>query len=241
MSFWKGNNQANYESLRTYEQTSANLRRFVNNSLFVDNKLMDKKEIKNEYLIPTVIEKTSGGERAYDIYSRLLKERIVFLGGQINDGLANTVIAQLLFLEHEDPKKDIKLYINSPGGSVSAGLAIYDTIQYLKADVSTICVGLAASMGAVLLSSGAKGKRFALPNAEIMIHQVMGGVEGQAVEIEITAKHILKVKDKLNQILVRHTGQSVSKIEKDTDRDYYMSAIEAKEYGVVDEIVKGKK
>ncbi len=202
---------------------------------------MNKKEITNDYLIPTVIEKTMNGERAYDIYSRLLKERIIFLGGQINDGMANTIIAQLLLLEHEDPKKEIKLYINSPGGSVSAGLAIYDTIQYLKPDVSTICVGLAASMGAVLLASGTKGKRIALPNAEIMIHQVMGGAEGQAVEIEIAAKHILKVKDRLSQILTKHTGQALSRVEKDTDRDYFMSAAEAKEYGLIDEIVKNRK
>lgn len=199
------------------------------------------KEIQNDYLIPTVIEKTMHGERAYDIYSRLLKERIVFLGGQINDGMANTVIAQLLLLENEDPKKDIKLYINSPGGSVSAGLAIYDTIQHIKPDVSTICVGLAASMGAVLLGAGAKGKRFALPNAEIMIHQVMGGAEGQAVDVEIAAKHIVKVKNRLNQIIAKHTGQSLAKVEKDTDRDYHMSADEAKEYGLIDEIVKTKK
>lgn len=196
---------------------------------------------RNEYLIPTVIEKTMHGERAYDIYSRLLKERIIFLGGPVNDGLANTIIAQLLFLEHEDPKKDILLYINSPGGSVSAGLAIYDTMQYVKPDVSTICVGMAASMGAILLGSGAKGKRIALPNAEIMLHQVMGGAEGQAVEIEITAKHILKTKDKLNQLLVKHTGQTIAKIEKDTDRDYHMTAAEAKEYGLIDEVIKGKK
>src|SRR3990167_2409978 len=189
-------------------------------------------------LIPTVIEKSPMGERAYDIYSRLLKERIIFLGGPITDAAANTVIAQLLFLEHEDPKKDIQLYINSPGGSVSAGLAIYDTLQYVKPDVSTICVGMAASMGAVLLGAGAKGKRIALPNAEIMLHQVMGGAEGQAVEIEITAKHILKIKDKLNQILAKHTGQPLTKIEKDTDRDFYMSAEEAKDYGIIDKIIK---
>lgn len=193
----------------------------------------------NEYLIPTVIEKAQYGERAYDIYSRLLKERIIFLGGPVSDAVANVVIAQLLFLEHEDPKKDIQLYINSPGGSVSAGLAIYDTMQYVKPDVSTICVGMAASMGAVLLGAGKKGKRFALPNAEIMIHQVMGGAEGQAVEIEITAKHILRIKDKLNQILAKHTGQPLPKVEKDTDRDFYMTAMEAKEYGLIDEIIKG--
>lgn len=191
-----------------------------------------------QYLIPTVIEKTSLGERAYDIYSRLLKERIIFLGGPINDGVANTVIAQLLFLEHEDPKKDIKLYVNSPGGSVTAGLAIYDTMQYIKPDVSTICVGIAASMAAVLLSAGKKGKRVALPNSEVLLHQVMGGVEGQAVEIEITAKHIVRMKEQLNQILAKHTGQTLSKIEKDTDRDFWLTAAEAKDYGVVDEIIK---
>jgi ATP-dependent Clp protease protease subunit len=192
------------------------------------------------YLIPTVIEKSSFGERAYDIYSRLLAERIVFLGGPITDEVANSVIAQLLFLDHEDPKKDIKLYLNTPGGSVTAGLAIYDTMQYVKAPVSTICVGMAASMGAVLLSAGHKGKRFALPNSEIMIHQVMGGAEGQAVEIEITAKHILKIKDKINQILAKHTGQKIERIEKDTDRDFYLTSQEAKEYGIIDEIVKTK-
>ncbi|MDP3901721.1 MAG: ATP-dependent Clp endopeptidase proteolytic subunit ClpP [bacterium] len=193
-----------------------------------------------QYLIPTVIEKSQHGERAYDIYSRLLKERIIFLGGPISDGMANTIIAQLLFLEHEDPKKDIKLYINSPGGSVTAGMAIYDAMQYVKPDVSTVCVGMAASMGAVLLASGKKGKRFALPNSEVLIHQVMGGAEGQAVEVEITARHIIKIKDKLNQILAKHTGQPLSKIEKDSDRDYYMSADEAKTYGIVDEIIKKK-
>ncbi len=194
----------------------------------------------NDYLIPTVIEKTSMGERAYDIYSRLLKERIIFLTGPINDGVANTVIAQLLFLEHEDPKKDIKLYINSPGGSVTAGLAIYDTMQHIKPDVSTICVGIAASMGAVLLLAGKKGKRVALPNSEILLHQIMGGTEGQAIEIEIAARHILKTKDRLNQLIAKHTGQPFSKIEKDTDRDFHLSAQEAKDYGVVDEILKGK-
>lgn len=197
-----------------------------------------KKDTENNYLIPTVIEKTSMGERAFDIYSRLLKERIIFLSGPINDAVANTVIAQLLFLEHEDQKKDIKLYINSPGGSVSAGLAIYDTIQYIKPDVSTICVGMAASMGAVLLASGSKGKRIALPNSEILLHQIMGGVEGQAIEIEITARHILRLKERLNHILAKHTGKLISKIEKDTDRDFHLTADEAKEYGVVDEIIK---
>lgn len=195
-----------------------------------------KKETQN-YLIPTVVEKSVNGERAYDIYSRLLKERIIFLVGPVTDALANTVIAQLLFLEHQDPKKDIKLYINTPGGSVTAGMAIYDTMQYVKPDVHTICVGLAASMGAVLLASGAKGKRSSLPNSEVMLHQVMGGAEGQAVDIDIAARHILKIKDKLNQILVNHTGQSISKIEKDTDRDFYLSASEAKKYGLIDEIV----
>ncbi len=194
-----------------------------------------------QYLIPTVIEKSGFGERAFDIYSRLLKERIIFLGGPVTDGMANVIIAQLLFLEHEDPKKDIKLYINSPGGSVSAGLAIYDAMQYVKPDVSTICVGMAASMGAVLLGAGAKGKRLALPNSEILLHQVMGGAEGQAVDVEITARHIIKMKDKLNQILSRHTGQSLSRLEKDTDRDFYMTPVEAKEYGLIDEVIKNKR
>ena len=195
----------------------------------------------NDYLIPTVIEKTSMGERAYDIYSRLLKERIIFLAGPINDGVANTVVAQLLFLEHEDANKDIKLYINSPGGSVTAGLAIYDTMQYIKPDVSTICVGIAASMAAVLLAAGKDGKRVALPNSEVLLHQVMSAVEGQAVEIEITAKHVVRMKEQLNQILAKHTGQPLSKIEKDTDRDFWLTAKEAKEYGLVDEIIKAKK
>ena len=189
-------------------------------------------------LIPTVIEKSQYGERAYDIYSRLLKERIVFLGGPVTDAVANNVIAQLLFLEHEDAKKDIKLYLNSPGGSVTAGLAIYDTMQYVKPDVSTICVGMAASMGAVLLAAGKKGKRFALPNSEVLLHQVMGGVEGQAIEVEITARHIIKIKDKINQILAKHTGRPVAKLEKDTVRDFYMTPVEAKEYGLIDEIIK---
>lgn len=189
------------------------------------------------YLIPTVLEKTSLGERAYDIYSRLLKDRIIFLGAPIDDAIANTVVAQLLFLDNEDDKSDIKLYINSPGGSVSAGLAIYDTMQHIKADVSTICVGTAASMGAVILAGGAKGKRFVLPNAEIMIHQVMGGAEGQATDIKIRAEHILKIKAKLDKILTSHTNRSLSQIEKDTDRDYYMSPEEAIEYGIIDKIV----
>ena len=192
-------------------------------------------------LIPTVIEKSPYGERAYDIYSRLLKERIIFLGGPIDDIVANSVIAQFLFLDNEDSKKDIKFYINSPGGMVTAGLAIYDTIQHVKSPVSTICVGVAASMGAVLLGAGATGKRFALPNSEILLHQVMGGAEGQASEIEITARHILKMKDRLNQILVKHTGQKLGKIEKDTDRDFWLTAEEAKEYGVIDAILKPAK
>jgi len=195
----------------------------------------------DEYLIPTVIEKSQSGERAYDIYSRLLKERIIFIGGPISDGMANSVIAQLLFLEHEDPKKDIKLYLNTPGGVVTAGLAIYDTMQYIKPDVSTICVGIAASMGAVLLAAGKKGKRFILPNSEILLHQVMGAGEGQAIEIEIAARHIIKIKDRLNQILAKHTGQPLSKIEKDTDRDFWLTAPDAKEYGLVDEIIKAKR
>mgnify|MGYP001133384238 FL=1 len=191
-------------------------------------------------LIPTVIEKSQYGERAYDIYSRLLRERIVFLSGPIVDPLASTVIAQLLFLESRDAEKDIQLYVNSPGGSVTAGLAIYDTMQYIKPDVATICVGMAASMGATILTAGAAGKRYALPNSEILLHQVMGGVEGQAVEIEISARHIVKIKEKLNRILAKHTGQKFDKIEKDTDRDFYMSAVEAKEYGIIDEIITNK-
>ncbi len=191
-------------------------------------------------LIPTVIEKSQFGERAYDIYSRLLRERIVFLAGPIDDYTANIVIAQLLFLEAEDPKKDIMLYINSPGGSVTAGLAIYDTMEHIKPDVSTICVGIAASMGAVLLSSGAKGKRFALPNAEVMIHQVMGGAEGQASDIEITARHILKTKENLGRILAKNTKKSIERVTKDSDRDYYMSAEEAKAYGLVDDVFHPK-
>ena len=192
-------------------------------------------------LIPTVIEKTQAGERAYDIYSRLLKDRIVFLAGIVDDHVANTIVAQLLFLASKDPKKDIQLYINSPGGSVTAGLAIYDTMQYIKPDVSTFSIGMSASMGAMLLAAGAKGKRYALPNSEILLHQVMGGVKGQASEIEITAKQILRIKDQTNKILAKHTGQSLAKIAKDTDRDFYLSAQEAKEYGVVDEVIIPKK
>ena len=188
-------------------------------------------------LIPTVIEKTMNGERAYDIYSRLLKENIIFLSGPIDDNVANIVIAQLLFLASEDSKKDINLYINSPGGSVSAGLAIVDTMNHIKNKVSTICVGLAASMGAVVLSSGEKGMRFALPNSEVMIHQPLGGIEGQAADIEITAKNILKVRENLNKILSKTSGQSISKIEKDVDRNYWMSADEAKKYGIIDKVL----
>lgn len=192
-------------------------------------------------LIPTVIEKSQYGERAYDIYSRLLKERIIFLAGPINDVVANSVIAQLLFLASQDPKKDIQIYINSPGGSVTAGMAIYDTMQYVKCDISTVCVGLAGSMAAVLLGSGSKGKRFALPNAEILLHQVMGGVTGEAIEIEITAKQILRIKENLNQILAKHTGQPLERIAKDTDRDFYLSAEEAKSYGLIDDVIKTRK
>lgn len=188
-------------------------------------------------LIPTVIEKTTGGERAYDIYSRLLKDRIIFLAGPIDDNVANLVIAQMLFLTNEDPKKDIYLYINSPGGSVTAGMAIYDTMQFIKPDVSTICVGLAASMGAFLLSGGTKGKRFALPNSEIMIHQPSGGAEGQATDIEISAKRILKMREKLNQIMAKNTGQKLAKIALDVERDYFMESDEAVSYGIIDGVI----
>lgn len=191
-------------------------------------------------LIPTVIEKSQFGERAYDIYSRLLKDRIVFLGGPITDPVANTIIAQFLFLESQDPKKDISFYINSPGGSVTATLAVYDAMNYVKPDIATYCVGVAASGGAILLVAGQKGKRFALPNSEIMIHQVMGGAEGQAIDVDIQARHIIKIKEKLNEILAKHTGQPLSKIEKDTDRDFYMNPEEAKKYGLVDVILKSK-
>ncbi len=193
-------------------------------------------------LVPMVVEQTNRGERSYDIFSRLLKERIIFLTGEVNDTTADLVIAQLLFLEAENPDKDIQLYINSPGGSVSSGLAIYDTMQYIKPDVSTIVVGMAASMAAVLLAAGAKGKRFALPNADVMIHQPLGGSQGQAADIKIQAEKILKVRDQLNQILVERTGQPIERIEEDTDRDYYLSAEEAKAYGIIDEVIEaGKK
>lgn len=194
--------------------------------------------IQNSILVPTVIEKTHQGERAYDIYSRLLKDRVIFLGTGIDSHVANLIIAQLLFLENESATKDITMYINSPGGHVTAGLAIYDTMQLLKPDVSTVCVGMAASMGAVLLTGGAKGKRFCLPNSEVMIHQPLGGTEGQASDIKIHADHIIKTKDRLNGILARHTGQSLKKLEVDTDRDNFMSAEEAKKYGLVDKIIE---
>ena len=191
-------------------------------------------------LVPYVIEQNSRGERSYDIYSRLLKDRIIFLGEEINDAVASTVVAQLLFLESEDPGKDIHMYINSPGGSVTAGMAIYDTMNYVKCDVSTTCIGMAASMGAFLLSSGAKGKRYALPNAEVMIHQPLGGAQGQATEIQIAAEHILKTKKKLNQILADNAGKPVEEVEKDTDRDNWLSADEAKEYGLIDKVIKDR-
>ncbi len=191
-------------------------------------------------LIPIVVEQTSRGERAYDIYSRLLKDRIVFIGGPIDDSMANLVIAQMLFLQGEDPDKDINLYVNSPGGSVTSGLAIYDTMQYVKPQVSTVCVGLAASMAAVLLAAGAKGKRYALPYSRIMIHQPAGGTSGQATDIEIQAREILRIKRITHEILARHTGQPADRVEQDTERDYYMSALEAKDYGIIDNIFEGK-
>ena len=192
-------------------------------------------------LIPTVIETTHRGERAYDIYSRLLKDRIIMLGSQIDDNVANSIVSQLLFLQAQDSEKDIYLYINSPGGSVTAGFAIYDTIQHIKPDVQTICIGMAASMGSFLLAAGAKGKRFALPNAEVMIHQPLGGAQGQATEIEIAANHILKTREKLNRILSERTGQSIEKIQQDTDRDNFLTAAEAKEYGLIDEVMEPEK
>jgi ATP-dependent Clp protease protease subunit len=191
-------------------------------------------------LVPMVLEKSQFGERAYDIYSRLLRDRIVFLGDAVNDDVANLIIAQLLFLEAEDPSKDINLYINSPGGSVTAGLAIYDTMQHIKPDVRTICVGMAASMGAVILAGGQKGKRFALPNADVMIHQVSSGFQGQASDIERNAQYVLRLKDRLNGILAKHSGNPITKVEKDSDRDNFMTAEEAKKYGLIDEVIKGK-
>ncbi len=192
------------------------------------------------YLVPTVVESTNKGERAYDIYSRLLKDRIIFLSGEVNDQMSDIIIAQLLFLESEDPDKDIQFYINSPGGVVTSGLAIYDTMNYIKPDVSTICIGQAASMGAVLLSSGTKGKRFSLPNSNIMIHQPSGGAQGQASDIVIQAEQIIKIKEKLNHILASNTGQDLEKIEKDTDRDFAMTAEEALEYGLIDQVIESK-
>jgi ATP-dependent Clp protease protease subunit len=200
-----------------------------------------KRRVWKMSLIPMVVEQTNRGERAYDIYSRLLEDRIIFLGGEIYDQVADLVVAQMLFLEAKDPDKDIQLYINSPGGSVTAGLAIYDTMQYIKCDVSTICIGLAASMGAFLLAAGTKGKRFALPNSEIMIHQPIGGTRGPASDIKIHAEQILKLKRRLNEILSERTGQPLEKIEKDTDRDFFMSAHEAKDYGIVDEVIVSRK
>lgn len=196
--------------------------------------------MRNNYNVPIVVEQTSRGERSYDIYSRLLKERIIFLDTEVNDASASLIVAQMLFLEAEDPEKDIMLYINSPGGSVTAGMAIYDTMQYIKCPVSTICVGLAASMGAFLLAAGEKGKRFALPNSEIMIHQPLGGAEGQASDVKIRTEFLLKTKDKLNKILAQRTGQSIETIEKDTDRDNFMSAEQAKEYGLIDKVIEKK-
>lgn len=204
-------------------------------------KLITMNSIKNDYLIPTVIEKSPHGERAYDIYSRLLKDRIIFLGGPVDDNVANIIIAQMLFLTSEDQKKPIKLYINSPGGVVTAGMAIYDTMQFVKPPVETVCIGMAASIAAFLLAAGEKGKRIALPNSEVLIHQVMGGAEGQASDIEIAAKQILKTKTKINQLLAKMTGQPLAKIEHDSDRDYWLSAEEAREYGIIDEVVKKSK
>ncbi|NLK21139.1 MAG: ATP-dependent Clp endopeptidase proteolytic subunit ClpP [Epulopiscium sp.] len=192
-------------------------------------------------LVPVVVEQTNRGERSYDIFSRLLKDRIIFLGEEVNDITANLVVAQLLFLEAEDPDKDIHLYINSPGGSITAGMAIYDTMHYIKPDVSTICIGMAASMGAFLLSGGAKGKRFAVPNAEVMIHQPLGGTRGQATDIQIHAEHIIKIKKRMNEMLSENTGQPLDKIERDVERDYFMLASEAKEYGIIDEVIAARK
>jgi ATP-dependent Clp protease, protease subunit len=198
---------------------------------------MSALDITNLGMVPMVVEQSGRGERAYDIYSRLLKERVIFLVGEVNDHMANLIVAQLLFLESENPEKDISLYINSPGGSVSAGMAIYDTMNFIKPDVSTLCNGMAASMGAFLLSSGAKGKRFSLPNSKIMIHQPLGGARGQATEIEIAAREIIKTREQLNRILAENTGQPLERIERDTERDYYLSAAESKDYGLVDEVI----
>jgi ATP-dependent Clp protease protease subunit len=207
----------------------------------MSNDVENPYDITSQTVIPTVVEKTHKGERAYDIYSRLLKDRIIFLGTPINSEIANLIIAQMLFLESQDKSKDIKLYINSPGGSVTAGLAVYDAMQYVEPDVSTICVGLAASMGAVLLAAGEDEKRYSLPNSEVMIHQVLGGAEGQATDIKIHAERILRTKDRLNEILADHTGQDIEKVEEDTDRDYFMDAQEAKDYGIIDEVIESKR
>jgi ATP-dependent Clp protease, protease subunit len=222
-----------------------NLYQFTKSSLFKGQQknmsqngiITSASQAIDDTLVPTVLEKTHAGERAYDIFSRLLKDRVIFLGSGINADIANLIVAQLLFLENEDPKRDITMYINSPGGHVTAGLAIYDTMQYVKPDVSTVCMGMAASMGAILLAGGAKGKRFALPNSEVMIHQPLGGVEGQATDISIHAEHILKTKKLLNGILAKHSGQKISVVEKDTERDNFMDAEAAKKYGLVDQIV----
>ncbi len=200
---------------------------------------MTTQHSKSSMFVPIVLEKSQFGERSYDIYSRLLKDRIIFLGGPINDDVANLVIAQLLFLESEDPKKDINFYVNSPGGHVHSGLAIVDAMNHVKPDISTVCVGMAASMGSIILASGAKGKRFALPNADVMIHQPHGGVEGQATDIEISAKRILSLRDRLNKILAKTTGQKIEKVAQDVDRDFFMTADEAKKYGIVDQVYKG--
>jgi len=214
------------------------LKNFYRAKNFRKNTKLYKGEIMNERnsLIPVVVEHTDRGERSYDIYSRLLEDRIIFLSGEINDAMANTIVAQLIYLEAKDMNKDIMVYINSPGGSVTAGMAIYDTMNYIKCDVSTICIGMAASMGAFLLSSGTKGKRYALPNSEIMIHQPLGGAQGQASDIKIQAEHILKIKDKMNRILSENTGKSIAEIERDTDRDNYLSADQALEYGLIDNV-----
>ena len=204
------------------------------------NLIRQAREIQSNYMIPTVIEKTQHGERAYDIYSRLLKERIIFLGTAIDAGVANAIVAQLLFLEKEDPDKDITIYVNSPGGSVTATLAMYDTMQYIKPDVSTVCIGIAASGGSIILMGGAKGKRYILPHSEVMIHQPLGGVEGQASDIHIHAQHIVQTKALLNKMIVKHTGQKLAQVEKDTDRDYFMNAQEAVKYGCVDKVIKTK-
>ena len=201
-------------------------------------KMEKQHDMPSDQLVPMVIEKTVGGERAYDIYSRLLKERIIFVTGPIEDYMANLIVAQLLFLEADDPKKDIFLYVNSPGGSVTAGLSIIDTMHHIKPPVATVCVGMAASMGSLILSQGAKGKRFILPNAEVMIHQPSGGAYGQASDIDITAKHIIKTRDRLNKMLAKATGQKLAKVEQDVDRDFFMDAVEAKTYGIVDEVYK---